>query len=87
LSAYSALCADGSPEPSDPIIIHIGRVWRPVRTNAVFNRLTIDLISSLSVYASQTQQNQHAIISESANLDSPGPKPGALVALILGQIV
>jgi hypothetical protein len=29
----------------------------------------------LSVYASQTQQNQHAVISESANLDSPWLKP------------
>ena len=55
LSAYSALCADGSPEPSDLILTHIGRVWRPVRTNTTFNSLTTDLISSLSVYASQTQ--------------------------------
>jgi len=74
LSACSPLCADGSPEPSDPIITYSGRVWRPVCTNTVFNNLIIDLISSLSVYASQTHQNQQAIISESVNLDSSGLK-------------
>jgi hypothetical protein len=72
LLAPSHFCADGSPEPSDLAITHIGRVWRPVRTNTTFKSLTTDPILSLSVYASQTQQNQRAIISASANLDSPG---------------
>jgi hypothetical protein len=68
------LCADGSPEPSDMVITHSGRVWRPVRTNTAFNSLTTDPTSSLSVYASQTHQNQQAIISESVNLESSGLK-------------
>jgi hypothetical protein len=44
LSAYSALCAGGSPEPSDLIITHIGRVWRPVLTGIAFYGQTGNLI-------------------------------------------